>query len=140
MRIHGACHCGLIAFDIDWPDDAPVVPRACGCTFCRKHGAAWTAHAAASLVVDLTEGERVSHYQFGTQTAQFLVCTRCGVVPVCISDIDGRLHAVVNVNTFEGLPGTLPAPLAVDFDGEDEEARSARRARGWIGAVTVRQG
>lgn len=138
MRIHGACHCGRIAFDLDWPDDAPIVPRACGCTFCRKHGAAWTAHPAASL--EVVDGAGVSHYRFGTETARFHVCPRCGAVPVCTSDIDGRRYAVVNVNTFEGFPGTLPAPAPVDFDGEEEGARLARRARGWIGTVVMRPG
>ncbi|MGQ0543763.1 MAG: hypothetical protein ACT4P3_00305 [Betaproteobacteria bacterium] len=73
----------------------------------------------------------------GTQTADFHVCARCGAVPLVTSDIDSRLYAVVNVNTFEGIdPASLPrAP--VSFDGEDEAARLARRKQRWIPDVTI---
>ncbi|MDF3981292.1 hypothetical protein P3W24_04840 [Luteibacter sp. PPL201] len=137
MQIHGACHCGAIAFDLDWPDGAPILPRACGCTFCRKHGAAWTAHPDARLTVRMTREEGVSAYRFGTRTAVFHVCVRCGAVPVCTSEIGGRRYAVVNVRAFEGLQDPLPEPSAFDVDGEAEDARLARRVRRWIGTVTM---
>ena len=73
MRIEGACHCGNMAFDLEWPDDAPVTPRACGCSFCQKHGAEWTAHAQASLRLRIRDGSRASWYRFGTETADFHV-------------------------------------------------------------------
>jgi hypothetical protein len=52
---------------------------------------------------------RVSKYAFGTKTAEFHVCTACGVVPVVTSRIDGGLYAVVSVNAFENVePALLP--------------------------------
>jgi hypothetical protein len=136
MQIHGACHCGNITFDLLWPDGVPVQPRACGCTFCQKHGAAWTAHPDAALRVRVGDTAHAALHRFGTNTADFHVCTVCGVVPVCTSDIDGRLHAVVNTRTFEGL-GALPEPVAVDFDGEETSSRLERRARHWIRHVLI---
>ncbi|MGF6493194.1 hypothetical protein ABIE56_001361 [Luteibacter sp. 621] len=134
MRIHGACHCGNIAFDLDWPEGVPVAQRACGCTFCQKHGATWTANPQAALHVHIVDGSRVSRHRFGTQTADFQVCASCGVVPVCTSEIDGRLYAVVNTRTFDN-GGALSDPVSVDFDGEAEDARLARRTKNWIGNV-----
>jgi hypothetical protein len=77
----------------------------------------------------------VSRYAFGTRTAEFHVCSRCGVVPVVTSEIEGRLYAVVNVNTFDGVDAALLRRSPANFDGEGTDSRLARRARNWIGDV-----
>jgi hypothetical protein len=72
--------------------------------------------------VTINEPSRVSKYSFGTKTAHFHICANCGVTPVVTSQIDGRLYAVVNVNTFEGAdPSFLRQPSAQTFDTESEE-------------------
>ncbi|KJV36904.1 hypothetical protein VI08_01500 [Luteibacter yeojuensis] len=136
MRIHGACHCGNIAFDLAWPGGVAVTPRECACAFCRKHGAAWTGHPDAAVDVRVGDDASVSRYRFGTRTADFHVCAQCGAVPVCTSLVDGKTYAVVNVRLFEG-DVALAEPAAVDFDGEEEGDRLARRARNWISRVAV---
>ena len=78
---------------------------------------------------------RVTRYSFGTGTAEFHVCMQCGVVPVVTSRIDGRVYAVVNVNTFEGIDPGLLRPSAADFSGESSASRLARRQRHWIADV-----
>jgi hypothetical protein len=78
---------------------------------------------------------RVSQYAFGTQTATFHACARCGIVPVVTSFIDDGLYAVVSVNAFEGVDPSLIRRLPAIFDGEDTEARLARRKRNWIANV-----
>jgi hypothetical protein len=86
--------------------------------------------------VTINEPSRVSKYSFGTKTAHFHICVNCGVTPVVTSQIDGRLHAVVNVNTFEGVdPSFLRQPSAQTFDTESEEVRLARLKRNWIANV-----
>src|SRR6185295_14616968 len=103
-KIQGSCHCGNVRFELAWPGDAAVIPaRRCGCSFCQKHGGVWTSNPAGTLVVRIARPPEVSHYEFGTATAEFLVCSRCGAVPVVTSRIDERLFAVVNVNTFDGV-------------------------------------
>jgi hypothetical protein len=59
----------------------------------------------------------------------------CGAVPVVTSDIAGTTYAVVNVNTFDNVDASLLQRAEVDFEGEDEQVRLARRARGWIPRV-----
>src|SRR5690349_15656728 len=98
MLIEGRCHCGNIAFALVWPDDAPDIPaRACDCSFCTRHGGVWTSHPRAALRVHVDDAAAVSAYRFGTGTATFQVCARCGVVPLVTSRIDDALFAVVNV-------------------------------------------
>ncbi|MGZ5036484.1 MAG: GFA family protein [Usitatibacter sp.] len=136
MLIHGSCHCGNIAFDLTWePSPAEIPARACGCSFCVKHGGVWTSNPAGALRIDVSDPSAVSRYAFETRTAVFHVCGRCGVAPVVTSDIDGRLYAVVNVNAFDNVDPSLVRRAPVSFDGEAEEARLARRRRNWIGDV-----
>jgi len=136
MLIRGKCHCGNIAFSLTWePDPREIPARACGCSFCTKHGGVWTSNPGGALQVRVEDPSRVSRYAFGTRTADFHVCTRCGIVPVVTSRIDGRLYAVVSVNALEGVEASLLRREPARFDGEGEDSRLARRKRNWIAAV-----
>lgn len=137
MMIQGRCHCGNIAFALRWePDPAEIPARACTCSFCIKHGGVWTSHPAGALKVIVKDPSLVSRYAFGTRTAEFHICARCGVVPVVTSRIDGRLYAVVSVNAFEGVDPSRLRHASASLDGEGKEARLARRQKNWIGDVT----
>ena len=136
--INGSCHCGNISFALAWPGDADVIrARRCGCTFCTKHGGVWTSNPAGALAVRIGDPSRVSRYEFGTATAEFLVCARCGAVPLVISRIAERDYAVVNVNTFEGVEPEKIQVAPASFAGEEVGDRLARRQRNWIGDVTI---
>ena len=62
------------------------------------------------------------------------------MVPVVTSRVGGRLYAVVNVHTMEGVDPALLRHSPVSFDAEDEATRLARRARGWIPSVEFTDG
>ena len=136
MLIHGKCHCGNISFALAWePDPTEIQVRACTCSFCTKHGGVWTSNPKGSLKVVVKDPSAVSKYVFGTRTAEFQICARCGIVPVVTSRIDGHLYAVVSVNAFEGVDQSLLRRASASFDGEEEETRLARRKRNWIADV-----
>jgi hypothetical protein len=82
----------------------------------------------------------MSEYVFGTETATFHVCSRCGAVPFVSCKIANRLYAVVNVNTFEGIDSSLVRREGSNFDGEAVEARLSRRTRNWIDSVYIEAG
>jgi hypothetical protein len=137
MLIHGSCHCRNIAFALTWdPDPVEIPARACTCTFCVKHGGVWTSNPRGALEIAIADPALVSRYQFGTATAEFHVCTRCGVVPVVTSLIDDNLYAVVSVNAFEGVDPALLQRSPANLDGEGTDSRLARRKRNWIPRVT----
>ena len=139
MIIQGGCHCGNIRFSLTWePDPVEIPARACTCSFCTKHGGVWTSNPRAKLDVAIRDPERVSNYAFGTRTAEFRICSRCGIVPVVTCRIDGQLYAVVSVNSFEGIAESLLRRAPASFDREDTETRLARRKRNWIPDVTFR--
>jgi len=138
MLIAGSCHCGNISFVLDWlPEPQEIPARACGCSFCAKHGGVWTSCPTGSLRVAVKHPALVSEYVFGTRTARFHICSACGVVPVVTSRVEGRLYAVVSVNAFTDVNPSLLRRMPASFDGETEAARLARRQRNWIADVEV---
>jgi len=54
-----------------------------------------------------------------------------------VSEIDGRLYAVVNVFTFDDSDAMEFDVSSTDFDGETVDQRLRRRARNWIPNVKV---
>jgi hypothetical protein len=136
MLIFGSCHCKNISFALAWePEPSEIPARACDCSFCIKHGGVWTSCPTGRLEVAIRDPLLVSKYAFGTRTAEFHICSRCGIVPVVTSRIDGRLYAVVSVNAFEGVRPSLLKAATASFQEEGEVVRLARRTRNWIANV-----
>lgn len=137
-NIEGSCHCGSIRFVLRWPGrDIEMPVRKCGCTFCQKHAGAWTSHRNAALKLDIVTPSMVTKYRFGTETADFYVCSTCGVAPFVLSEIDGAAYAVVNVNTLDNVGNLSLSHSATNFDGEGQDARLDRRKRNWIADVSL---
>lgn len=112
-----------------------IPARACTCSYCTKHGGVWTSWPSATLRVAVSDASLVSKYAFGTRTAEFHVCSRCGILPVVTSRLEGRLYAVVSVNALDGVAPSLIRRTPASFDGEGEGERLERRKRNWIANV-----
>ena len=141
MRIEGSCHCGNISFELTWDPDPETIPaRACGCSFCLKHGGVWTSNAESTLRAKVGDPTQVSRYSFGTRTADFHVCRKCGIVPLVTCMIDGGLYAVVSVNAFNNVDPAMMRRAPISFDDETTDSRLARRKRNWIRDVKILAG
>ena len=136
MKLEGGCHCGAVRYELTWPDGGRVPARRCGCDYCRRFDGQWTSHPDARL--DLTMAVEPIRYRFGTATADFLSCARCGVVVAAIDDSDATLRAIVNVHTLDDAAAMDFDRSDSDFSAETREARLARRAKNWMGDVTLR--
>lgn len=134
VHLTGACHCRNISFDLVWPRKA-MKSRRCSCTFFRKHSASWSSDADCRLSINVANESRLSKYVFGTDTAEFFVCSLCGVVPVAVSEIDSQHFAVFNVETIDNLEGIEVSEMATNFDTEDTDGRLERRKRSWVNDV-----
>jgi len=138
MKLIGSCHCSNLSYALLWPDSVPTIPaRVDGCIFCTAHNAAWTSNREAELIATIRTPSLVNRYRFGTKTADFYVCTQCGVVPWVTSEIEGQLYAVVNVNTFTNVDRASLPRSSGNFDGEAVGDRLSRRAQNWIPNVTI---
>ncbi|MET3651813.1 GFA family protein [Dyella japonica] len=137
MQLQGQCHCGNIAYTLDWePDPTEIPARACDCSFCTKHGGVWTSHPDGELRVTIRNLEQVHRYAFGTGTADFHICRECGVVPLVTCTVDGRIYAVVNVNTFDNVDPGLLQHRPASFSEESVASKLARRQANWIANVS----
>ena len=138
-RLRGSCHCGNIRIALDWPESepTPAIPvRACGCSFCKKHKAAWTSNPNGRFSLEVNDTSKVTPYRLGTGTAEYHVCSNCGVVPIVTCVMEGARYAVLNSATFDDLESLQLAERATDFEGETKEERLARRRRTWTPEAT----
>ena len=137
VRIDGGCHCGNIRFAFSRPAWGDTIQaRACGCSFCQKHGGLHTSHPQGRLDIRIADDALVQRYRFGTKTAEFYVCKSCGVEPLVTSEIDGTIYAAVSARAFEGIDPAIIEIATADFDGEGTGDRLARRKQNWIGRVS----
>ena len=134
--LNASCHCGNISFILSWPaGQTEITARQCGCSFCQKHGGSWTSNREAELRIRIKDESNVSKYMFGTKTAEFYTCARCGVVPFVVSEIEGQTYAVVSVRALDDVTGFTLSSSTTDFDGEDRGSRLGRRQNNWIPTV-----
>ena len=80
----------------------------------------------------------VELYRFGTRTADFVICRRCGVFIAAISDLSAEPHAVVNVNCLGDRALFTAQAEMHEFQDETLEARTSRRTVNWMPAVVNR--
>jgi len=135
----GACHCGAIIVTLHSAKSADQLgARTCQCSFCRKHGASWTSDSDGRI--DIALSGPVSRYRFGTETADFLICGTCGVVPAVVDEIDGQLLSVVRVDCLDEASAFLEHSATMDLDGEILDARLDRRAQRWTPSMIEERG
>jgi hypothetical protein len=136
---HGGCHCGNIRTVLRLsrsPAESPL--RACACAFCRAHATRTIADPAGFFELGAADWSLVERYRFGSRTADYIVCRRCGVYVAALCETAAGPRAVVNVNSLDARAAFTQTPAAPDYDGETTEARLARRAANWMPAVIRR--
>jgi hypothetical protein len=112
--------------------------RGCSCTFCRAHNTRTTSDPHGSVEISAKDWSLVELYRFGSRTAEFLICRRCGVYVGAICETPAGIRAVINVNCLHNRAAFVQQPVPVDHDGETAEDRFARRAANWTPAVIHR--
>jgi len=118
------------------PVDTPL--RACACSFCRAHQTRTLADPGGLVEVWADDWSLVEPYRFGSRTADYLICRRCGVYVAAVCETAAGIRAVVNVNALAERASFTQVPSAPDYEGETREARLTRRAANWMPAVVKR--
>ena len=131
--VSGGCYCGNIQLDLQLANaPASYQPRACDCGFCRKHGAAYISDAQGTLRIRINDQRRSGTYRQGSELAEMLLCTHCGVLIGALYRAEGRIYATVNVRVVEraesfGVEQAV-SPLALEIQRRMHN-RSQRRTR-----------
>jgi hypothetical protein len=140
MSTHkGGCHCGNLRLTLrlsQTPDQVRL--RACGCSFCRANQTRTASDPDGAVEIWADNWDDVSEYRFGTATADFVVCRRCGIYLGAKCETPEGTRMVVNTNCLEDRAAFTGAPAPTDHDGESLESRIARRATNWTPTVVHR--
>jgi hypothetical protein len=132
----GGCHCGNIHVRLRLskpPQDTPL--RACACSFCRAHSTRTLADPAGLFEVSADDLLLVEKYRFGSRTADYVVCRRCGIYIAAVCETSAGTRAVVNINCLVDRASFSQVPAVSDYDGETTAERLSRRAARWMPAV-----
>ena len=134
----GSCHCGALGFSFETARPAALWSvRACSCRFCRAHGALTTSDPAGRLVFHAREAPALQRYRFGLQSADFLLCGRCGVYLGAQTETAHAAFGIINTHALMPVPEGLPAAVAADYSSETASERLARRAQRWTPLARV---
>jgi len=132
LKFEGGCHCRALVFV--YCTSLPVEQwsvRACQCRFCLAHGALTTSDPAGSLELIARDPDALLRYRFGLGTADFLICSRCGVYIGAQMRTEEGAFGICNVRAMLPIPTGVPSPLAMDYGSENVPERQARRTRRW---------
>ncbi|MBD5804112.1 hypothetical protein AZOA_35550 [Azoarcus sp. Aa7] len=135
--LRGGCHCGAIRVELELTRaPADYTPRACDCSFCRKHGAAYLSDPAGRLHIAVRDQAALGRYRQGNALAEFLFCKTCGVLVGVAYAEGGCLYATVNSRVIEGDPG-FPNATAVSPQTLGADEKVARWKAVWFADVTL---
>ncbi len=127
----GHCHCGAISMELAFTQDAEEMQvRSCQCDFCIRQGSLTVSEAAGRAVITV-EADQLTTHSFGSQTAQFLICSRCGVYAGAIMADGDELLSIANarglgIEAFSHRLGTQ-----MTHDDETTPDRIDRRRQRW---------
>ena len=111
--MQGGCHCGELSIEFATSNSAAdFQPRACDCSFCRKHGAAYISDPEGSLSIAQRHAGAIHEYRQGSNSARFLLCKDCGVLVGVVFDHESGTFGAVNVGCLDNVTGfgaTVPA-------------------------------
>jgi hypothetical protein len=137
MLHSGGCHCGNITVHLQLSQPPETMPlRSCSCSFCRSHGTRTVSDRDGRAEITAADPALVERYRFGSCTADYLLCRRCGIYVGAVCETSSGTRAVINVNCLDDRAAFTQTPTAPNYDGEATDARLNRRATNWM-PVTV---
>ena len=136
IDLKAGCHCGNIEVEISLSRPPETyAPRACDCDFCTKHGAAYLSDREGGLRIRVKDPRRLSRYRQGSDQAEFLICSNCGVVVAVSYQDAGRTIGAVNSQVIEGARFGEKASVSPKKLGPEDKARRWKDV--WFQNVTL---
>lgn len=131
----GSCHCGniTVAFETGL-DPAGMEPRACQCSFCRRHSSAAVSDPAGRIIFTAAGPDALNRYTFGLNSTEFLICRTCGVYAGAFMPDGDTAYANVMVGVLDARAEITKPPVPVHRSQENFEERQARRRIQWTPA------
>jgi hypothetical protein len=132
----GGCHCGNIRVQVHLTrPPAEVLIRSCACSFCRSHGTRTVSDSAGQADLWASDWDLVQRYRFGSRTADYLLCRRCGVYVGAVCETPSGQRTVINTLCLGDRETFTQEPARPNYDGEEIAARLSRREANWMPIV-----
>ena len=135
--LRGSCHCGQLGVELSTARElSGISPRACDCSFCQMHGAAYVSDPAGRLSVFENKPGALRIYRQGSMRAQFLMCANCGVLVAVIMEEAEHLYGAANAACLDGRRAfAAPVPVSPQLLGPEEKV--SRWQQAWVADVLV---
>lgn len=104
-----------------------MAPRACDCSFCQKHGAAYVSDPAGRLCISVETADALRRYRQGSNTAEFLFCGRCGILVAVIFEHDTRTYGAVNARCLDAT-----ARLGKSISASPQQLSAGDKVDRWL--------
>ncbi len=108
----GSCHCKAVAFSVEADLEDTV---RCNCSICRMRGFLW-AFVPREQFRLLAGSDKLTTYRFNRHEIDHHFCTICGIEPFAFSTPEGRMTAMIDVRTLDGVD-VEGLPPAASYDG-----------------------
>lgn len=129
--IVGTCHCGNIRYVLrTFTAVHDITLRICRCDFCLRHRPRYWSDSRAQLEISVGNPGEIKRYRFGHGTADFVICTGCGVFCFAVTEDDNGYRAVTNMNLALDKDAALQE-VFLEALAENEAERQVRRLRNW---------
>ncbi|HEU5398800.1 MAG TPA: aldehyde-activating protein [Gammaproteobacteria bacterium] len=116
-------------------DPGAYSPRACDCSFCTRHAAAYISDAQGSLSLEAKEPGKLMTYRQGSHSADFLLCQDCGVLVGAVYREGDVTYATINVRILD-----QGVSLGREVTGSPQklsaEEKTARWKQLWFRSIT----
>jgi hypothetical protein len=76
-----------------------------------KHGAKYVSDPQGKLIIAVRERSELNRYRQGSESAEFLICRKCGVLAAVVYSANLKLYASVNgriIDAGEGFGQDVP--------------------------------
>jgi hypothetical protein len=136
MEHDGGCHCGNLQVRVRLnrpPAENPV--RSCACSFCRSHATITVSDPAGQADIRASDWSLVERHRFGSRTADYLLCRRCGVYIGAVCATAAGVRSVINTRCLTDRTAFTQRPIEPDYDAETTAVRLARRAANWMPTI-----
>jgi hypothetical protein len=100
MTLHGSCHCGAIAFEVEGEIESALE---CNCSICQRKGSKlWFVPRSALKLKTPEDATRV--YTFNKHLLKHRFCPVCGIHPYAEGrDRKGNEMAAINIRCLEDI-------------------------------------
>lgn len=134
---HGSCHCGRVQIEFTTSAElAGMMPRACDCDFCQKHGAAYVSDPSGRLRITVAELDALLSYRQGSKAAHFRLCGRCGVLVAVTFEHQGNTYGAVNIGCIDER-SLFGASVPASPQHLSPEEKVSRWLQLWVPGVQV---